>query len=120
MRRDNGFTLIELMVALAVVAILTVIAFPSYQRYIQRGIRAQGQVFLMDLSTPGTVLPGSAGLCNGPRRRSRSTCEHDRTRRGRQTLHLATAVYGQQRGRRATDLYTDADAQRRRHDGDCE
>ena len=49
MRRDNGFTLIELMVALAVVAILTVIAFPSYQRYIQRGIRAQGQVFLMDL-----------------------------------------------------------------------
>jgi type IV pilus assembly protein PilE len=50
MRRDNGFTLIELMVALAVVAILTVIAFPSYQRYIQRGIRAQGQVFLMDLS----------------------------------------------------------------------
>ena len=50
MRRSSGFTLIELMVALAVVAILTAIAFPSYQRYIQRGIRAQGQVFLMDLS----------------------------------------------------------------------
>src|SRR4051812_30912402 len=50
MRRDNGFTLIELMVALAVVAILTVIAFPSYQRYIQRGFRSQGQVFLMDLA----------------------------------------------------------------------
>jgi len=50
MRRSSGFTLIELMVALAVVAILTAIAFRSYQRYIQRGIRAQGQVFLMDLS----------------------------------------------------------------------
>ena len=49
MRGNSGFTLIELMVALAVVAILTAIAFPSYQRYIQRGIRAQGQVFFMDL-----------------------------------------------------------------------
>ncbi len=50
MRRLNGFTLIELMVTLAIIAILTAVAFPSYQRYIQRGIRSQGQVFLMDLA----------------------------------------------------------------------
>jgi type IV pilus assembly protein PilE len=33
----RGFTLIELMITVAVVAILTAIAFPSYTAYIQRG-----------------------------------------------------------------------------------
>jgi type IV pilus assembly protein PilE len=35
--RPKGFTLIELMITVAVVAILTAIAFPSYTAYIQRG-----------------------------------------------------------------------------------
>jgi type IV pilus assembly protein PilE len=34
---SRGFTLIELMITVAVVAILTAIAFPSYTAYIQRG-----------------------------------------------------------------------------------
>jgi type IV pilus assembly protein PilE len=37
MKRSTGFTLIELMVAVVIVAILAVIALPSYTRYIQRG-----------------------------------------------------------------------------------
>ena len=38
-RRDksNGFTLIEIMIALAIVAILTSIALPAYTYYLQRG-----------------------------------------------------------------------------------
>ena len=36
MRQTRGFTLIELMVSLAVVAILTAIALPSYNAYVQR------------------------------------------------------------------------------------
>jgi type IV pilus assembly protein PilE len=36
MRPSRGFTLIELMIAIAVVAILTAIALPSYQAYVQR------------------------------------------------------------------------------------
>jgi type IV pilus assembly protein PilE len=43
-------TLIELMMVLAILAILIAIALPSYQRYQVRGIRSQGQQFLMDLA----------------------------------------------------------------------
>jgi type IV pilus assembly protein PilE len=49
MQRMSGFTLIELMIAMAIVALLAVVAFPSYQSYIQRGIRSSGQQYLMDL-----------------------------------------------------------------------
>lgn len=35
--RGNGFTLIELMITVAVVGILTMIALPSYRDYVKRG-----------------------------------------------------------------------------------
>ena len=37
MRKSAGFTLIELMVTIVIVAILAAIALPSYQQYIKRG-----------------------------------------------------------------------------------
>jgi type IV pilus assembly protein PilE len=37
---NQGFTLIELMIAVAIVAILTAIALPSYQSYVQKSRRA--------------------------------------------------------------------------------
>ena len=50
MRRTLGFTLIEVMIAVVVIAILTAIAYPSYLDYIRRSQRAQGQQFLLDLA----------------------------------------------------------------------
>ena len=50
MRRARGFTLIELMITVAVIGILTAIAYPSYQDYVRRAVRSQGQQFLMDMA----------------------------------------------------------------------
>lgn len=46
--KQRGFTLIELMITVAIVAILAAIAFPSYTRYVQRGYRSEGIAMLND------------------------------------------------------------------------
>lgn len=49
MRRSaSGFTLIELMIVVAVIAILAAIAYPSYQEYVMRSRRVEGQGLLND------------------------------------------------------------------------
>lgn len=50
MKNASGFTMIELMIVVAVVGIISVIAFPSYQNNLQKGRRASAQVFLMDIA----------------------------------------------------------------------
>lgn len=45
-----GFTLIELMVVVALVAILAAIAFPSYAQFMQRSRRAEVQALLQDIA----------------------------------------------------------------------
>ena len=47
----KGFTLIELMVTLAIVAILSAAAFPSYQYYVDKGYRAQAEKIVADMSS---------------------------------------------------------------------
>ncbi len=44
---QQGFTLIELMIVVAVVAILSAIAYPSYTAYVQRGHRADARAGLL-------------------------------------------------------------------------
>lgn len=48
MRRGaTGFTLIELMIAVVVIAILAAVAYPSYTRHVVRSHRSQAQGYLM-------------------------------------------------------------------------
>lgn len=48
--RQRGFTLIELMIVIALVAILTGIALPSYTQYVTRSSRESVQAELIELA----------------------------------------------------------------------
>ena len=48
--RQEGVTLIELMVVVAIIAAVFAFAFPSYERYIVRAKRAVGQNVLMQVA----------------------------------------------------------------------
>lgn len=49
--RSHGFTLIEIMIVIAIAAILAAIAIPSYNDYVTTTRRSDAQIALMDLST---------------------------------------------------------------------
>lgn len=78
--RQHGFTLIEVMIVVAIVAILAAVALPSYSEYIRRGHRAdaragllQAQQWLERASTATGVypltLPGSLTWATDPAKR---------------------------------------------------
>ena len=50
MKKNRGFTLIEIVVVVAIIAILAAIAFPSYQNHLRKARRADAQSTMMDLA----------------------------------------------------------------------
>ncbi|WP_124703322.1 type IV pilin protein [Sulfuriferula multivorans] len=65
---NGGFTLIELMVVVAIVGLLAAIAYPSYTSYVQRAARGDAKGALTELSQfmertyteNGTYTPGGS------------------------------------------------------------
>ncbi len=47
-KKSAGFTLIELMIVVAIVGIIAAIAFPSYQDQVRKAKRSDGQSKIMD------------------------------------------------------------------------
>jgi len=50
LRRLRGFTLVELLIAVAVIGILVRIAYPFYQSYLKRAYRSEVQSLMLDLA----------------------------------------------------------------------
>lgn len=50
-QKQHGFSLIEVMVVVAIIAILAGIALPSYREYVRKGNRSDGQAALLNLGS---------------------------------------------------------------------
>lgn len=48
--RHKGFTVVELLIVLAIIGILTAVAFPSYQNHVRKGSRAAAQAAMMQIA----------------------------------------------------------------------
>ena len=49
-RPNHGFTLIELMSVVAIIAIISAVALPSYQKHVTKTHRADAQKHLLEIS----------------------------------------------------------------------
>ena len=91
--RKKGFTLVELMVVVAIVAILVALALPSYTKYVRKAKRGEAQSLMLnwannqeiwrandsDYATTGDLAAPTHDKYTFHRRVTENTCETDNT-----------------------------------------
>lgn len=85
MTTHKGFTLIELMITVAIIGILAAIAYPSYQQYVLRANRAEAQAVLSEtaqfmeryFTTNGTYVAGAVLSAVSPKGATGSAVKYD-------------------------------------------
>ena len=50
MNRNNGFTLVELLIVIAIIGVLLAIGVPSYKEHVNKGRRATAQTYMMEVA----------------------------------------------------------------------
>ncbi|PSW18896.1 type IV pilin protein [Photobacterium sanctipauli] len=90
-KRQKGVTLIELMIAVAIIGVLTAIAYPSYQAHIVKSHRAQAMGDMLNIQL--TMEEGySANNAYDTSIVSAGTCSFCEVDTDRYTLSINTAT----------------------------
>lgn len=107
MQKQVGFTLIEIMIVVAIIGILTALALPAYGEYIKEGHRVDAQQYLLQLS--GTLERNYTRLGEYPAEDTISLAASDYyaytyTRVSDTAFMLKASPIGPQRGDECGDL----------------